>query len=245
MGKRSNPGSRLQMSDTNGLSDHMLKIYFPKPFCIFFHAKLKVEIHPPKKPKIAISDILLDGSLLSPTLSEESFEKELKRARKEFQQFTNDLDKISKRVEKLAETAPEWFADIEEIKIKQDNVEECITATQEKIIENEQRLEQLNTVQEEFNEDINKDLKRIQEQLVELLERHREARSTASMIAQNQSMTTEELDLMLEAIRDYARLIEDASSTIKHFDDVGSPIHYESLDLSPFRTYQGNYFDDH
>ena len=70
------------------------------------------------------------------------------------------------------------------------------------------------------------------------MERHREARSTASMIAQNQSMTTEELDLMLEAIRDYARLIEDASSTIKHFDDVGSPIHYESLDLSPFQTYQ-------
>ena len=126
-------------------------------------------------------------------------------------------------------------------------------------------MEQLKTVQEEFNEDINKDLKKIQEQLVEvsayviylllfynrnlcliqtpqnvyqLLERHREARLTASMIAQNQSMTTEELDLMLEAIRDYARLIEDASSTIKHFDDVGSPIHYESLDLSPFRTYQ-------
>ena len=92
---------------------------FPRPFCISFHAKLKVEIHPPKKPKIAIPDTALDGSLLSPTLSEESFEKELKRARKEFQQFTNDLDKISKRVEKLAETSPEWFADIEEIKIKQ------------------------------------------------------------------------------------------------------------------------------
>ena len=49
-----------------------------------------------------------------------------------------------------------------------DNVEECITATQEKIIENEQRLEQLKTIQEEFNEDINKDLKKIQEQLVEV-----------------------------------------------------------------------------
>ena len=91
---------------------------FSQTFLHFLPRKLKVEIHPPKKPKIAISDIVLDGSLLSPTLYEESFE-ELKRARKEFQQFTNDLDKISKRVEKLAETAPEWFADIEEIKIKQ------------------------------------------------------------------------------------------------------------------------------
>jgi len=92
---------------------------FSQTFLHFLPRKLKVEIHPPKKPKIAIPDTVLDGSLLSPTLSEESFEKELKRARKEFQQFTNDLDKISKRVEKLAETAPEWFADIEEIKIKQ------------------------------------------------------------------------------------------------------------------------------
>jgi hypothetical protein len=43
---------------------------------------------------------------------------------------------------------------------------------------------------------------------------------------------------MLQAIHEYARLIREASLTIKHFDDVGSPLKYESLDLSPFRHYK-------
>ncbi|CAG8462568.1 1872_t:CDS:2, partial [Acaulospora colombiana] len=123
------------------------------------------------------------------------------------------------------------------------NVEECILATQEKIIENEHRLNRLQSVQNEINEEINNDLKRIQEQIYE-----------ASNLSINvgsyfkcQTRTTEQLDYMLQAIHEYARLIEEASLTIKHFGDVGSPMKYESLDLSPFRQHEGSisYFDDH
>ncbi len=40
---------------------------------------------------------------------------------------------------------------------------------------------------------------------------------------------------MWQAIHEYARLIQELILTIKHFDDVGSPLKYENLDLSPFR----------
>ncbi|CAG8438943.1 5767_t:CDS:2 [Ambispora leptoticha] len=223
MGKRSSPPLYIKLPEHSSFFNHMSK-----------------------KPKIIIPDILPDGSPLpSPTKSEETFEKELDRARKEFKQFNKDLDEISRSVEKLVQEAPEWFAGIEEIKKKQDNVEECITATQEKIFENEHRLKKLQTLQYEANEDINNDLKQIQEQLNELLEKHRTSHANVQNLDQNQLRTTEQLDLMLQAIHEYARLIEECSATIKHFDDIGSPIKYESLDLSPFKREGNSYFEEH
>lgn len=49
-----------------------------------------------------------------------------------------------------------------------DNVEECILATQEKIIENEHRLGELQSLQNEAHEEVNNDLKRIQDQIYEV-----------------------------------------------------------------------------
>ncbi|RIA94608.1 hypothetical protein C1645_734678 [Glomus cerebriforme] len=198
--------------------------------------------HMSKEP---ISNLLLSSS--PPTKTDEAFEKELDRSRKEFNQFNQDLDEIAHSMEKLFEDAPEWLANIEEIKRKQDSVEECILATQEKIFESENHLEKLKSLQNEVTEDINNDLKKIQEQIFDILEKHRSARSNVTNIYNNQSKTSEQLDLMLQAIHEYARLIREASLTIKHFDDVGSPLKYESLDLSPFRHYKGisSYFEDH
>ncbi|CAJ0838871.1 14484_t:CDS:2 [Entrophospora sp. SA101] len=176
-------------------------------------------------------NILLTGSpLSSPTKSDEIFEKELDRSREEFNQFNKDLDEIANSMEKLYEDSPEWFTtNIQEIKKKQD-----------KIMENEMSLAKLKTFQDEAHEDINNDLKKIQDQIYELLEKHRIARSNISNLSDNQSRTSEQLDIMLQAIHEYARLIEEASLTIKtHFDDVGSTIDYksyETLDLSPFQN---------
>ncbi|CAG8460641.1 12753_t:CDS:2 [Ambispora gerdemannii] len=260
MGKRSSPPLHIKLPERPNFFNHMSKGKDTKnkqtkdiEYSIemvkeaLYKNKLRLHKYPSKKPKIVIPNLLLDGSPLpSPTKSEETFEKELNRARKEFKQFNQDLDEISRSVEKLVQEAPEWFAGIEEIKKKQDNVEECITATQEKIIENEHRLEKLETLQYEANDDINNDLKKIQEQLNELLEKHRTAHANVQNLDRNQLRTTEQLDLMLHAIHEYARLIEECSTTIKHFDDVGSPIKYESLDLSPFRRVEGSsYFEDH
>nr|CAG8510060.1 7005_t:CDS:2 [Entrophospora candida] len=158
------------------------------------------------------------------------FEKELDRSREEFNQFNKDLDEIANSMEKLYEDSPEWFTtNIQEIKKKQD-----------KIMENEMSLAKLKTFQDEAHEDINNDLKKIQDQIYELLEKHRIARSNISNLSDNQSRTSEQLDIMLQAIHEYARLIEEASLTIKtHFDDVGSTIDYgsyETLDLSPFQN---------
>ncbi|CAJ0826194.1 4351_t:CDS:2 [Entrophospora sp. SA101] len=178
-------------------------------------------------------NILLTGSpLSSPTKSDEIFEKELDRSREEFNQFNKDLDEIANSMEKLYEDSPEWFTtNIQEIKKKQD-----------KIMENEMSLAKLKTFQDEAHEDINNDLKKIQDQIYELLEKHRIARSNISNLSDNQSRTSEQLDIMLQAIHEYARLIEEASLTIKtHFDDVGSTIDYksyETLDLSPFQPPQ-------
>nr|CAG8453029.1 11662_t:CDS:2 [Entrophospora candida] len=183
-------------------------------------------------------NILLTGSpLSSPTKSDEIFEKELDRSREEFNQFNKDLDEIANSMEKLYEDSPEWFTtNIQEIKKKQ----ECIMAAQDKIMENEMSLAKLKTFQDEAHEDINNDLKKIQDQIYELLEKHRIARSNISNLSDNQSRTSEQLDIMLQAIHEYARLIEEASLTIKtHFDDVGSTIDYgsyETLDLSPFQN---------
>ncbi|CAG8727584.1 4162_t:CDS:2 [Acaulospora morrowiae] len=205
--------------------------------------------HMSKKSNIGL---LLGNSPLDSPVSEEAFEKELDRSRNEFNQFNKDLDELAHSMKKLFEDAPELLASIEEIKRKQgksklfidymigtgeNNVEECIMATQEKIIENEHRLGKLQSLQKEVHEEINNDLKKIQEQIYE-------ASNFSTYI---QTRTTEQLDYMLQAIHEYARLIEEASLTIKHFGDVGSPIKYESLDLSPFRQHEGSisYFDDH
>jgi len=201
--------------------------------------------HMSKESNIKIPNLLLSSS--PPAKTEEAFEKELDRSKKEFNQFNQDLDEIARSMEKLFEDAPEWLANIEEIKREQDSVEESILATQEKILENENHLEKLKSLQNEVTEDINNDLKKIQEQIFDILEKHRSSRSNATNIYNSQSRTSEQLDLMLQAIHEYARLIREASLTIKHFDDVGSPLKYESLDLSPFRNYQGSgsYFEDH
>uniref|UniRef100_U9TBY3 Uncharacterized protein n=1 Tax=Rhizophagus irregularis (strain DAOM 181602 / DAOM 197198 / MUCL 43194) TaxID=747089 RepID=U9TBY3_RHIID len=183
-----------------------------------------------------IPNLLLSDS--PPTKTDEAFEKELDRSKNEFNQFNQDLDEIAHSMEKLFEGAPEWLANIEKIKREQDSVEESILATQEKILENENHLEKLKSLQNEVTEDINNDLKKIQEQIFDILEKHRSARSNTSNIYNSQSRTSEQLDLMLQAIHEYARLIREASLTIKHFDDVGSPLKYESLDLSPFRHYK-------
>lgn len=203
--------------------------------------------HISKEPDTKLPNLLLTGSPLpSPLKTDESFDIDLDRSRNEFNQFNQDLDEIAHSMEKLFEDAPVWLANIEEIKRNQDSVEECILATQEKIYENENRLENLKSLQCEDTEDINNDLKKIQEQIFDILEKHRCARSNVANICNNQSRTTEQLDLMLQAIHEYARLIQEASLTIKHFDDVGSPLKYESLDLSPFRHYKGSsYFEDH
>lgn len=191
------------------------------------------------EPDTKLPNLLLTGSPLpSPLKTDESFDIDLDRSRNEFNQFNQDLDEIAHSMEKLFEDAPVWLANIEEIKRNQDSVEECILATQEKIYENENRLENLKSLQCEDTEDINNDLKKIQEQIFDILEKHRCARSNVANICNNQSRTTEQLDLMLQAIHEYARLIQEASLTIKHFDDVGSPLKYESLDLSPFRHYK-------
>ncbi|RHZ75920.1 hypothetical protein Glove_208g143 [Diversispora epigaea] len=204
--------------------------------------------HISKKPSITIPKLLLcESPLVSPpTKSDEAFEIELDRSRNEFNQFNKDLDEMAHSMEKLFEDTPEWLSGIEEIRRKQDNVEECIMATQEKIFENEVRLAKLQLFHNEAHEEVNNDLKKIQEQIYEILEKHRCSRSNVSNICNNQTRTTEQLDYMLQAIQEYARLIEEASLTIKHFDDVGSPIKYESLDLSPFRQCEGSisYFDD-
>ncbi|CAG8448332.1 4974_t:CDS:2 [Diversispora eburnea] len=179
--------------------------------------------HISKKSSITLPKLLLCESPVSPpTKSDEEFEIELDRSRNEFNQFNKDLDE------------------------KQDNVEECIMATQEKIFENEVRLSKLQFFHNEAHEEVNNDLKRIQEQIYEILDKHRCSRSNVTNLCNNQTRTTEQLDYMLQAIQEYARLIEEASLTIKHFGDVGSPIKYESLDLSPFRQFEGSisYFDD-
>jgi cob(I)alamin adenosyltransferase len=49
-----------------------------------------------------------------------------------------------------------------------DSVEESILATQEKILENENHLEKLKSLQNEVTEDINNDLKKIQEQIFDV-----------------------------------------------------------------------------
>ncbi|CAG8762665.1 8840_t:CDS:2, partial [Cetraspora pellucida] len=116
------------------------------------------------------------------------------------------------------------------------DIEECILLTQEKIIENEHRLSDLQFLQNKVHEDINNDLKIIQEQIYEILKKHQNSHTSISNICNNQTRTCEQLELMLQAIHEYARLIEEASLTIKHFADVSPRREYESLDLSPFRS---------
>ena len=105
------------------------------------------------------------------------------------------MDEFAHSMEKLFEDAPEWLANIEKIKRKQgiinsfykniytfwitiltyliykllsDSIEQCILATQEKIFENENRLEKLKSLQNGVTEDINNDLKKIQEQIIDV-----------------------------------------------------------------------------
>ncbi|CAG8459570.1 3371_t:CDS:2 [Racocetra fulgida] len=166
------------------------------------------------------------------------FEKELDRSRREFIQFNQELDEIARSMKQLFEGSPHFLAGMEEIKQKQDDIEECILLTQEKIIENEHRLSDLQYLQNKVHEDINNDLKMIQEQIYETLKRHQNAHTSISNICNNQTRTCEQLELMLQAIHEYARLIEEASLTIKHFADVSPRKEYESLDLSPFRSHE-------
>ncbi|CAG8460828.1 5782_t:CDS:2, partial [Racocetra persica] len=166
------------------------------------------------------------------------FEKELDRSRREFIQFNQELDEIARSMKQLFEGSPHFLAGMEEIKQKQDDIEECILLTQEKIIENEHRLSDLQYLQNKVHEDINNDLKMIQEQIYEILKKHQNSHTSISNICNNQSRTCEQLELMLQAIHEYARLIEEASLTIKHFADVSPRKEYESLDLSPFRSHE-------
>ncbi|CAG8454177.1 606_t:CDS:2, partial [Gigaspora rosea] len=165
---------------------------------------------------------------------DESFEKELDRSRREFIQFNQDLDEIARSMKLLFEGSPNFLSGMEEIKQHQDIIEERILLTQEKIIENEGRLSDFQFLQNRVHEDINNDLKMIQEQIYEILKKHQNAHTNISNICNNQARTSEQLELMLQAIHEYARLIEEASLTIKHFADVSPRKEYESLDLSPF-----------
>ncbi|KAF0515149.1 hypothetical protein F8M41_017360 [Gigaspora margarita] len=177
---------------------------------------------------------------------DESFEKELDRSRREFIQFNQDLDAIAHSMKQLFEGSPDFLSGMEEIKQQQDIIEERILLTQEKIIENEGRLSDFQFLQNKVHEDINNDLKMIQEQIYEILKKHQNAHTNISNICNNQARTSEQLELMLQAIHEYARLIEEASLTIKHFADVSPRKEYESLDLSPFRSHEGSisYFED-
>ncbi|CAG8491361.1 17165_t:CDS:2 [Gigaspora margarita] len=142
---------------------------------------------------------------------------------------------------------PEQLEDDESFEKELDHIiEERILLTQEKIIENEGRLSDFQFLQNKVHEDINNDLKMIQEQIYEILKKHQNAHTNISNIYNNQARTSEQLELMLQAIHEYARLIEEASLTIKHFADVSPRKEYESLDLSPFRSHEGSisYFED-
>ncbi|CAG8488154.1 2245_t:CDS:2 [Dentiscutata erythropus] len=183
---------------------------------------------------------------VSDQLEDESFEKELDRSRREFIQFNQDLDEIAQYMKQLFEGSPHFLTGMEEIKQKQDIIEERILLMQEKIIENESLLSDFQFLQNKVHEEINNDLKMIQEQIYEILKKHQNAHTNISNICNNQAKTSEQLELMLQAIHEYARLIEEASLTIKHFADVSPRKEYESLDLSPFRSHEGSisYFED-
>ncbi|KAG9286987.1 hypothetical protein G9A89_001225 [Geosiphon pyriformis] len=194
-----------------------------------------------KKPRIVIPGLLIDGSpLQSPTKSEESYEKDLIRTQKEFQEFNEYLDEISQSVEKLVKEAPDWLNEIEEIKQKQDKVEQSITVTLEEVCDSGHHLDRLQKMQDEANEKINKDLLEIQKQLSELLKTHQASSVKIENIDHSQAQSNQQLDIMLQAIHEYARLIDECSSTIKNFDDIGAPVKYESLDFSPFK--KGEHF---
>ncbi|KAG9299157.1 hypothetical protein G9A89_013805 [Geosiphon pyriformis] len=198
--------------------------------------KLRFKKYPSKKPRIVTTNILTDRSPLpSPT----KIEKNLSITHNDFKKFEQDLDELSQNVDKLIKEAPECLKRIEEIKKKQDNVEDCIAAANEKLLESRHYWEKSQILQHQANEDINNDLKEIQQQLNELLDNNRTLHSKIESLDDSQTHLTEELDTMLHAIDEYARLIEECSSTIKHFDEINTPIEYESLDLSLFRGLEG------